>query len=597
MMNTSYFKDRYTQYKTASEKHHQKFIRLSTLRIAITIIFILLLVFFANERNGWGLAITVMAFPLFFGFLVNRHNKIKYQKNHALFLADINFIEQKKQTLELKGQKNGNQFMDERHEYTADLDIFGEHSLFQLINRCVTPEGEKILADWLKAPASIQEATSRQEAVKELRKKPEWLQQFRATGMHFEDEGDHIRDLLQWIERKDLQLPKRMLTFALVSIPVTLISIILAFTGSFTFHIPAFFIIVNVFALRKVFRTAKETADLTYEGSKALKTYSALIELIRTEKTVSPWNKQVRAHFTGGGQEAPIILKRLDRCLDYINARSNAFYYFFDMVLLLDIVLLHLLDRWKKAHGQEVKKWFHEVSKQDALNSLAGFSFAQPNYQFPLLVDHKFTLHTINMGHPLIPVESRVDNDFHLSDKGKVALITGSNMSGKSTFQRTVGVNLALAFCGAPVCARQFEVSQFQLFTSMRNRDRLEENVSSFYAELQRIRQLLDLINKSSTPVLYALDEVLKGTNSNDRHRGAMALIRQLSRSHAMGLISTHDLELGKENAGNKDVENFSFNAGFEGDRLIFDYKLSSGICHSFNASQLMKQMGIDVED
>ena len=198
------------------------------------------------------------------------------------------------------------------------------------------------------------------------------------------------------------------------------------------------------------------------------------------------------------------------------------------------------------------------------------------------------------LGHPLISPESRVCNNFNLKDRGEIAMITGSNMAGKSTFLRTVGVNMVLALMGAPCCAKAGRVSSLKIFTSMRTQDNLEEGISSFYAELKRIEQLLRLI-KSGQPVFFLLDEMFKGTNSEDRHKGGVSLIRQLSELNAFGIISTHDLELAKL-AGNRMIAvNYSFNSAIKEDGMVFNYKLTKGICRDFNASELMKRSGIEI--
>ena len=201
-----------------------------------------------------------------------------------------------------------------------------------------------------------------------------------------------------------------------------------------------------------------------------------------------------------------------------------------------------------------------------------------------------------NWGNPLIFANERICNDFSLKEQGQIAVVTGSNMSGKSTFLRTLGVNAVLAFTGAPCCAASITLSNFQVFTGMRTQDNLEEHVSSFYAELKRIKQLLETVQKNESPVFFLLDEILKGTNSKDRHLGSAALVRQLSEEQAFGLVSTHDLELGDLADVMDKVVNYSFNSHINGNEISFDYKLTRGICRSFNASKLMENMGIKIK-
>ncbi|MCV9389544.1 MutS-related protein [Reichenbachiella ulvae] len=239
-----------------------------------------------------------------------------------------------------------------------------------------------------------------------------------------------------------------------------------------------------------------------------------------------------------------------------------------------------------------MQNWFDAVHQIDALSDLASFAYANPTFTFPKLSDTDHVLVAEQMAHPLIKSTQRVSNDFALSGKGRLGLVTGSNMWGKSTFLRTIGINLVLAQMGAPVCARKFELSLVQLFTSMRTQDNLEENVSSFYAELKRLKQLLDLLQQGE-PIFYMLDEILKGTNSEDRHKGALSLIDQLIKENCRGLISTHDIQLSALSKDQPNIQNMNFNSSIVDDEIIFDYKLSLAPCGSFNASKLMEKMGI----
>jgi DNA mismatch repair ATPase MutS len=253
------------------------------------------------------------------------------------------------------------------------------------------------------------------------------------------------------------------------------------------------------------------------------------------------------------------------------------------------------LEKWKSGMESTVRKWFDALAEAEVLNSMACFAFANPEYILPETTGADFHYEARELGHPLILAQKRVSNSFFVEGRGKTVVVTGSNMSGKSTFLRTLGINAVLALAGAPVCAASCRISVFQVFTAMRTQDSLEESVSSFYAELKRLRQLIDLLPEGQ-PVFYLLDEILKGTNSNDRHEGAKALIRQLHKHNATGLVSTHDLALGQMGEISPEyVTNYSFNSEFADGKLYFDYKLREGICQSFNASQLMRQMGIEV--
>ena len=272
------------------------------------------------------------------------------------------------------------------------------------------------------------------------------------------------------------------------------------------------------------------------------------------------------------------------------------FYVVLDLLLLLDIFWYIKIVNWKNENSADIKAWFETIGEIDALSSVAGFTYSNPDFNFPSISNNHFDIEAVGLGHPLIKGGSRITNNFEFQGQGGICLITGSNMSGKSTFLRTVGVNCILGLMGAPVCATRMTVSPLNVFTSMRSQDDLEENVSSFYAELKRLKQLLASIN-DDIPVLFMIDEVLKGTNSKDRHKGALALIKQLNSAYAFGFVSTHDIELGTITNELKGVKNYSFNSEIIGDEIKFDYTLTPGICKSFNATKLMQKMGIDIPE
>jgi DNA mismatch repair ATPase MutS len=273
---------------------------------------------------------------------------------------------------------------------------------------------------------------------------------------------------------------------------------------------------------------------------------------------------------------------------------SNKFYPIFNIFWLLDIYLIILTEKWKYRNKSYLKSWASAVSEFEVLSSLAGFHYSNPSFTFPEIKEEPYSIHFEMLGHPLISPESRVCNHFNLNGRGKIAMITGSNMAGKSTFLRTVGVNLVLALMGAPCCAKSGQVSDMKIFTSMRTQDNLEEGISSFYAELKRIEQLMKLI-KSGEAIFFHLDEMFKGTNSEDRHKGGVSLIKQLSELNAFGIISTHDLELAKLAGNHMIVDNYSFYSEIQEGEMIFNYELTKGICKDFNASELMKKSGIKI--
>lgn len=314
----------------------------------------------------------------------------------------------------------------------------------------------------------------------------------------------------------------------------------------------------------------------------------------------------IRKALTTDEKSASEAIGQLGRLTEGLNYRRNPYFFlFFGVATLWDIHYLLRLENWRKTYGPSLSYWFEALGELEALNSLAGFAYAHPTYTIPDIVDDQFVLEMTSAAHPLLAQNNSVANSLVLRGSGRTILITGSNMSGKSTFLRTVGTNVVLALAGAVVRAERFTCSPVQVFTSMRTHDSLEESTSSFYAELKRLQTLIGLTGsnpaKASSgtkelPVLYFLDEILKGTNSADRHRGAEALIRQLHRTTASGFVSTHDLELGQLTDADGFVRNYHFQSDLNNGELVFDYKLRDGICKSFNASQLMRAIGIEMD-
>src|SRR5690606_29420199 len=295
-------------------------------------------------------------------------------------------------------------------------------------------------------------------------------------------------------------------------------------------------------------------------------------------------------------------INRLCKILDYSQQRGmkgdplsgNQFYPFLNLFLLLDIHLIIDTEKWKSKNKSYLKLWAEVVSEFEVLNSFAGFCYSNPAYSFPEITEKHNYVRFKSLGHPLINSLQRVCNNFHSEGAGDIVMITGSNMAGKSTFLRAVGVNIVLGLAGAPCCSKEAEISNLKLYSSMRTEDNLKKGISSFYAELSRIEKMLKLI-ESNNNVFFLLDEMFKGTNSEDRQRGGFSFINQIKELKTSGIIATHDIELAKISDDQNLVTNYSFNSEIKEDSMIFSYKLQPGICSDFNASALMKKSGIKI--
>jgi hypothetical protein len=571
---------------------------LSWLRTVFFIMFLVALIYFANQRNGEAIGAVLVIFTIGFPFLVRYHNRLKKKRFHLQSLQQINEEETDRLENRLKDLESGDNFRDLTHPYTGDLDIFGEHSLFQLINRCSTSKGKALLARQMQNPATREEILTKQAAVQELMPQLEWRQDFQAFGRVAKANEEDTNTLLKWTEEPPSIEKRAAYKTAMFIMPlVTLAGIFFYFFGNASAFWPVGAIAVNMLILWTTAEKASLTHKKTSHGLSALQAYKAMISSVEEKDFQHERLQQFKTYFQHEGIQASKEINKLENILDNFNARGNLFYHIFNVVLLLDVYWLLRADRWKMDLKSDISRWFDSISELEMLNSIAGFAYSHPDYAFPQIAEQSYIFEAENLGHCLIKSEGRINNDFAMDGKGTVCIITGSNMSGKSTFLRTVGINIVLALMGAPVCAKRMTTSVTQVFTSMRTQDSLEESVSSFYAELKRLKQLLQMLEAPQVPVMFMLDEILKGTNSQDRHNGAAALIRQLSKLPAFGFVSTHDLELGRMEEELDKVINYSFTSSIEQDEIYFDYKIHEGICKSFNASKLMAKMGIAIRE
>ena len=285
--------------------------------------------------------------------------------------------------------------------------------------------------------------------------------------------------------------------------------------------------------------------------------------------------------------------------MSQLDVRYNAFAFLLEISVVWDLQQAYRLDLWKQAHHNQLLTWFAALGELEALVSLGNLHLNEPTWAFPTVQPERHLVATA-LGHPLLAATKRVTNQIDLPTDGHMHLVTGSNMAGKSTWLRTVGTNIVLALAGAPVCATRLQLPQLQVYTSMRTQDALHESTSSFYAELKRLKFIIEAVEDPAKtggrPVFFLLDEILKGTNSRDRHAGSKALIRQLIASRGAGIIATHDLELGELAAeANGQIENWAIEVAIQDGQLFFDYQLKPGVSQSFNATLLMQQMGIRV--
>lgn len=491
----------------------------------------------------------------------------------------------------------GSSLSPKEHPYAADLDIFGNASLFQFLHRSTSDQGHQSLANWLLQTTPNDRLRQRQEAVKELAATPQWSIHFEAIGQLQPIKHSTEERLDDWMQLTPGYQHKIWLWIARIFPVISLTTLVLYLLDYIS--TPRFYLLVLVFLVFafSITRRVMFQYRLLDKIVPQLATLSESLQCIESGSFSAAILKQAQATLHPGqlpGASASIRLLR--KILDRFDYRLNPLVFLpLNTFLLWDLQQILALENWKLARTNTIKQWFTILGEMEALNSLGRFAFNHPQYAYPQLSDIPGVYAGESIGHPLIPADKRVNNDFSSSGKPAIALITGSNMAGKSTFLRAIGINQVLAMAGSVACARSLTVANMRIMSSMRIADNLEENTSTFYAELRKLKSIIEKVN-SHEPVFLLLDEILRGTNSQDRQAGSKALLQQLCRESACGILATHDITLTQLSDQYPDaISNYHFDASVNGEELYFDYTLKPGICTSMNASILMKKIGIDL--
>jgi predicted ATPase len=491
--------------------------------------------------------------------------------------------------------------IDANHSFSFDLDLFGADSLFQAINRTVTPGGEERLADWLLAPLrDKQSILRRQEAVAELSRLTALRHRFQVTGS-LNRGGKNDARLLQALTAHPLSFARKRFWKAMVWIvPAVWVAVTAGcFAGAIPIGVPIVLYLLNTVPAYLKFREITALQNALDRAEKVLSTTSRLISLIEEQAFESPLLAELKQQLASEENRMPAskVVRRLSRCLDALAQRSNLLVATtFNVILLRDIRIAIRLEKWKREHAADIPRWFDALAAFDALCSQGTFAYNRPEYPYPAIADRYFVLEGKGLGHPLMRPQSCVRNDVSFRAAPQFVIVTGANMAGKSTWLRTVSVNFVLACAGMPVCADELTVCPAGLATSLRTSDSLSRGESYFFAELKRLKAIIDRL-RAGERLFIVLDEILRGTNSADKQKGSLALVRQLVSYGACGIIATHDLALGSLAAEFPGVvRNERFEGEIEGDRLVFSYRLQAGVAQNMNATFLMEKMGITVE-
>lgn len=491
---------------------------------------------------------------------------------------------------------SGERYRSSEHPYTDDLDIFGDGSLFQLLCGTRTRLGEDSLAEWLSVPATIEQVQARQTAIRTLANDVQFREDLALLDAEVHDEVDQ-NQLRLWVREtsKPISLKQRVAATLLgIAAVLGIVAWAIGF-GLAPFLIVVLFEILFFATVLREIRHIGAEADAAGSGLAIL---SQVLELFEKKTFDSKYLKDLRDSLNTDGHAPAWQIHRLRNSIQSLNnSLQNQFFAPLAFLFGITIHVAHRVEKWRARIGSHIPQWLDAVGKMEAVISLAGYAFERPSDLFPELVEEFEATHleARQLGHPLIPKDKCVRNDIRLDDQQRLIMVSGSNMSGKSTLLRTIGINTVLALAGAPVRAEFMKVSRLQVGSAMRVNDSLQQGASLFYQVISRIKSIVELAN-ASPPLLFMLDEILQGTNSHDRRVGAEGIIRQLVKDGAIGLVTTHDLAL-TEIVGTLDgaATNIHFEDHLINGKMYFDYCIREGVVKKSNALELMRMIGLNV--
>lgn len=579
------------------DKYKKRENTLSLMRL-VSFVFALIL-FYTGLASSVLLAMVLLVVGLvLFGVVLKQHLTVRTKVEYLTNRLKINQKELDCLNGNFSSFPDGKEYQDANHPYAGDLDIFGKSSLFQYINRTSSKPGSDLLADWLTSPGELNEIAERQEAISELSDLIDWRQDLVSISYKYTDAQNNPRLITDWLQEEPVFPKKRYILSGINLLSIITIGALAGWLAGLSVAFVSTLITINFVLINKFTPKISKVHNRVSRTSELLRSFYDSIQLIEKQNFKSEKLKNLQHRFVnkdGNASDRIRLLAVLASKLDY---RLNVFVsVFLNLFYFWDVRQVLRLEKWKETNCDEVLSWFKTMAEFEVLCSFANLYYNNPEWVMPSVDSTYFHLEAADAGHPLISQQRRVCNSLYIERTGKMVIVTGSNMSGKSTFLRTIGVNLVLAMAGAPVCAKRFDTSLVKVLSSMRIADSLEENTSSFYAELKRLAAIIKAA-ENQEHVFLLLDEILRGTNSNDRHIGSVALIRQLIKSNAAGILATHDLALSKmEHELPQVIDNYNFDVKIENEELFFDYKLEKGICKSLNASILMKKMGIEISE
>ena len=586
------YKAKKIRFSKALTAINKKYNSISILRLFTILLFLVSIYYYIKNSEIIFIILSVVLFGLFI-FLMRIHSKLAFEKqvNQALFDInenEISYLERNKIPFE-----NGQEFNDFHHPYAYDLDIFGEHSLFQNLNRTATFIGKKTFANQLLSILPNDEITRNHQAVKELSEKLDWRQEFLAFAKISNDSQSNYETLLKWSVFNSTPLSKMSVFISYFS-PLLFLGVLIAYvvtSNTFFASVLSYLFVINLMILgRFIKRIQAEVANST-NIDKTIHQYSLLLQKIENESFQSQKLIDLQQKLMFKKENSSVHFKQLAGLFSNMDSISNfVTATVFNGTFLFNLHVLKSLIQWKNDHAEALENWLEVIGEFEMLNSLANFSYNNPEFVYPTL-NTNFEIDFTDLSHPLLNKNTRIGNDVRFHPESFM-ILTGSNMSGKSTFLRSLGINMVLSGMGSPVCASHANVHPLPVLVSMRLSDSLSDSESYFFAEIKRLKQIMDELE--NRPAFVLLDEILRGTNSDDKRNGTIEVVKKVIGKKAVGAIATHDIEVCLTT---NDYLNMLTNKCFEveiiNNELHFDYKLRDGICKNRSATFLMKKMGV----
>jgi len=583
-----HYQENISQYNDQLSGVKKKLLTSSTIRLVI------FLAACAGIYFGWDnmqiiLAVLVV-FIVIFLFLVSKHSDLQYQRDFLQELIRINTIEIKVLNRDFHNLPDGENFKNGQHAFSMDIDLFGRGSFFQYLNRTSLQPGAEKLAHNL-TENSVENIVQKQEAIQELASKTEWRQKFSATAALVKTEAP-AATIVNWLRDYKPYVPQVMRFLPQVFSVLSLAVLVLYYFDYIPVSLLAIWFFIGLGITGAFVQKTNQLSEHTGKAQSTFDQYYKLLLQLENEDFTSSLLKEKMAYITPKkGKKASEILKSFSKLLSALDQRGNLpVGIFTNAFMLADLRHGYAIEKWIAEHAEQIGEWFEVIAFFDAYNSMGNFAFNHPHYTFPEIKTSEKILECTAASHPLLDPKKAVANDFKI-DEEQFFIITGANMAGKSTFLRTVSLQIVMANVGLPVCAASAKYTPIKLITSMRTTDSLTDDASYFFSELKRLQYIVQAIKTDRYFII--LDEILKGTNSTDKAIGSRKFIDKLVASHSTGIIATHDLSLCAAADVLQPVENYYFDAEIKNDELFFDYTFKKGICQNMNASFLLKKMNI----